>query len=46
MTKKDLQTIALGTAVGGGLAFVIYILLKQKTVIRELNPAQVQWEGR
>ena len=45
MTKKDLKTVAVGTAVGGGLFFAIWFFLRKKNAILELNPADVKWEG-
>lgn len=46
MTKKDVKAIAVGTAVGGGLLFAIWYLLRKKSTILELNPVEVKWEGR
>lgn len=45
MTKKDLKAVAVGVGVGGGLGFLLWFLLRKKTPILELNPAQVKWEG-
>lgn len=45
MTKKDLKTVAVGTAVGGGFALLLFFLLRKKNTILELNPADVKWEG-
>jgi hypothetical protein len=46
MTKKDLQTVAVGTAVGGSLALLLFFVLRKKNTLRELNPADVKWEGQ
>lgn len=45
MTKKDLKAVAVGAAIGGGLAFLIWFTLQKKNAILELNPSQVKWEG-
>jgi hypothetical protein len=46
MTKKDLKTVVVGTAVGGGLLLAIWYFLRKKDTILELNPVQVKWEGQ
>lgn len=46
MTKKDVKAIAVGTAVGGGVLFAIWYFFRKKNTLLELNPTQVNWEGR
>lgn len=46
MTKKDLKAVAVGASVGGALFLAIWFLLRKKSTILELNPAQIKWEGQ
>jgi hypothetical protein len=44
MTKKDVNHVVIGGAVGLGLFGVFWFFLRPKLAIKELAPTQVKWE--
>jgi len=46
VTKKDVNAIVKGAAVGTGLFLLVWWGLRRVRQIREINPALVKWEGK
>lgn len=46
MTKKDVNAVVKGAAVGGALALLIWWGLRRVRQIREISPSIIRWEGK